>query len=346
MHSHRTIVVLLLAWSSTLWAAPSSVEIQEFMRVTKLDQVLASVPQAVNTQAKVRSEHSTDPMLVDTVSTVLSDKLHPGTSFQVAQEFLSKNADENVVRDVLAWYKTPTGAKIASADAAFTGKQKDFYEYMLGLAKNPPAADRLGVVRKLDEAGGFSAQYLSVIENIVRSLAAGERAATNHAKPIDLAIQETIDSMHKQLRDPMQQQVVASLLYSYRDLPMSTLQEYVAFLSSRTGRAYVQLVTDAIDHVFVVAIRDFENHPNIRAFIASRTTSKSVARPVSQNVPTATHAWARPQAPASRTAVPDVATSGPPAVPQGVAPSNTPVNAPPGSLHLAPTARRTPSYFD
>lgn len=162
---------------------------------------------------------------------------------QITQQ-LESSLSQEVIAGSLKWFRSDLGRKVTALEIASSNPDtpKELEAFAKQMEKSPPAAERLQLIRRADQASNGTEFILDVSEALVLSMASAYEATLPAAQRQGL---ETLRSQLAHQREISRQQVRrlvwVSMLRSYRNLPEEELRQYVEFLESEEGlRLYTQ----------------------------------------------------------------------------------------------------------
>jgi hypothetical protein len=158
------------------------------------------------------------------------------------------------VKEVLVWLDSPLGKRITlmeemgSTPAAYFGMQ----QFASQLRSSPPAADRLKIIGRLDSA--LKAVEFNV--DMLLSMQAAVAMAFFSALPAEreMPFENLLKEMAKAkpaIEAEVHSQVQLSILYTYKDLSETEIEQYIAFLTSPPGHEHQAAVAAAIKKAFI-----------------------------------------------------------------------------------------------
>ncbi|HPX61015.1 MAG TPA: hypothetical protein PLN25_04515 [Deltaproteobacteria bacterium] len=154
--------------------------------------------------------------------------------------------DIKTLETVLAWMKSPVGSRILTMER----QQKRFNPELLTEIQNyseqhPATARRLKQVADLDKAAGVSKityQIMSDTMSVVMGVMPKEiRADKAKRREVEKLFREKLDETRPMLAKLLQQ----SLVYAYREISDTELDEYIGFLKSNAGSRFVKVNHEA-----------------------------------------------------------------------------------------------------
>src|SRR5262249_30059992 len=161
----------------------------------------------------------------------------------------SRYVDEARLDEVLAWYATPLGRRIAATEVRFyaSDRQREIEDFVAGLGEKAPPARAGGRLQRPAAAGGatggslgpFVARNHSIIRVVEPLMPAQARMGSGQ-----------VESQARQIRLRMQESLkeanVLTMLFLYQGLTEDDLRRYIEFAESDAGAWYGSAARQAI----------------------------------------------------------------------------------------------------
>ncbi|WP_319521701.1 DUF2059 domain-containing protein [uncultured Desulfosarcina sp.] len=145
------------------------------------------------------------------------------------------------LKKVLAWLDSPLGRKFTQLEEAASTPEKytEMQQFAQTLQKSPPLPERLEIIGRLDDAVKATETSVEVAMNtqlaitiaIVASLPKEQQPAYDNLAAV-------VEQTRPQIEGAMRAQTIVSLLYTYRNVTETELDQYIEFASSPTGKNY------------------------------------------------------------------------------------------------------------
>ena len=186
----------------------------------------------------------------------------------VAQCFAAKNLEPivlkhiearmspGVMRAVMDWLDSPLGKKCTKLEGAASTPEAvaGIQAFALELQDSPPSPDRLRLIRTFDAATRSTEAAVTITMNM--ELAIRTAFLTSFPPEAETSVAEIMEEIKRnqpQLEAMLHPQVVINLLYAYRSLSNSELEEYIEFATSDMGKNYHAATLDAIRNALLDA---------------------------------------------------------------------------------------------
>ncbi|PIQ83714.1 MAG: hypothetical protein COV75_05895, partial [Candidatus Omnitrophica bacterium CG11_big_fil_rev_8_21_14_0_20_63_9] len=179
----------------------------------------------------------------------LIESHHPELFAEAARERFTKSFDAEKFSKVRAWFQEPLGLKMRQYERAASNAQvaQEAEQYFSMLKESPPAAERVALIDRLDQATQSTETTLNVVMAAAESLwnlgaEMNPKGAVRERRKWELQQQQLV----AQQREVYNAAVVASLLFTYRDATDQELEQYIAFWESGLGRWMSRLTSSAV----------------------------------------------------------------------------------------------------
>lgn len=169
-------------------------------------------------------------------------------------EYFERNTNEDSLKSVIKIYNNQFMQDMnkLETEASSPAKQQDQLLYFQGLAENPPTQERLNQLITLNNELGTSEMVVSILNNIMISMAKG----LNEVQPKDKQIsmdeleQKIKSSLPADFGQQMTNQIIAVALYTYKDVSNEKLNKYIAVWQTPTAKYFSSNTLKALDYTF------------------------------------------------------------------------------------------------
>ena len=170
------------------------------------------------------------------------------------KEYILNNSNKENLQDILVMYDNPLFQKMNKIEVGSNNpeKQQEKMAFFQNMKTNPPSQERINKMIALNNELGTVETSVSMVKNIVFSMANG----ANLGQPIEKQIpqnelkQKLDSSLGENFSQQMTNQLVALSLYTYKDVEEKDLDEYIKEWSTPTGKYYMKLIMGAYDYSF------------------------------------------------------------------------------------------------
>ena len=183
------------------------------------------------------------------LSQIVAESYRPDTLYKAVTETFKSRFDEKRLLAVRQAWHSPLFKRISALEAQASTPEaaRRLQEFAAELRHVPPHADRLALIRRVDAATGSTDFNIEIVLTTIRGIALGVdpmMPASQRLKPGQL--DHMLSEMRAQMRAPLKNQVLVSLLYTYQSLTDGELRGYLAYLESDAGRWFDGAARDGI----------------------------------------------------------------------------------------------------
>lgn len=183
------------------------------------------------------------------VDAITDRDFHPDNFYGLLRSEFSHHVNEPRLDEVLAWYATPVGRRVAAAEVRFyaSDRRREVEEFVAGLVNNRPSPVRVALLQRLDAAGGSTEGSLDLFVAINRSIIRVVEPLMPAQGRIGAG---QIESQARQIRLQMQESLkqvnIVTMLLLYQGVTDDELRRYIEFLESEAGAWYSTAARQAI----------------------------------------------------------------------------------------------------
>jgi hypothetical protein len=167
----------------------------------------------------------------------------------IVKDSIMKSLSSTAFDKSLSWLNSPIGGRVTKMEEESSNPNSinAMKEYLKQLNNNPPAQDRVDLIKRWVDASNevdfyyklYVAQADSMVSSLAKSTSLTDQA---NAKKIEF----NLEVGKAQIEANAQQQSLASAFYTYKDLSNDELSQYLAFLTSPEGKEYTQVTQQAL----------------------------------------------------------------------------------------------------
>lgn len=168
--------------------------------------------------------------------------------------------DEKQIGDTLAWLDTPLGRRITSLENAASEHvaAPKIQAYIEELKKRPAPGPRLRLIQELNRATGGAEMVSNITEAIVLATALGINAAQPRQQQVPAGtIRKQVKAGLPQIHRQNEHMVTSMMLYTYRPLADTEIENYIQFANSASGAAYHKSAVAGVGDALLEAIARF-----------------------------------------------------------------------------------------
>jgi len=233
------VLGLLVGQGASLWAEDALETLFKLSGTTKL---VGEIPGLVSMGMQMaQQEKPIDPKELAELQKVAEEKYAADRFMKILREHIEKKLDQEKVNKLVSWYKGELAQRVIKAEeeSAKPDKILEMQAYVTTLAQKPLPEPRLALLKRLDAAIRGSAinenMLLKVRMAMVRAMNAIQPEAKRQNEEQLKAVEERLVGEVQQV---VEQQLIGSWAYSYRDITDKDFETYVAFYETELGREW------------------------------------------------------------------------------------------------------------
>lgn len=241
--------LMLLVITNAAFAADVSIEAlaTKVVQLSGIEKSLKSLPEVLKAQNNPLA-FAQLPDEKPTSSDAALSAFDPEDAKAYLVEYISENSDADTLSKTIKWLESPVGMMITAAEEMEKGldRQAGQLTFMTKMKENPPAPERLALIRKLVQESG----QLEMMSKMFQAMAVRMASAMTGDQPeveafARVKVKELVGPMEKQFA----QQLTVADLYVYRDVSDSDLSSYIAFLESKAGKGYTKVILEGYGEI-------------------------------------------------------------------------------------------------
>ncbi len=252
----KPVLVLLLLACGQAVASPLA---KSTLEASPVDDIIAQYPAMMSEGVRQGMEHSgqVDPMVVSTVAAVV------GNAFRVADmekrlvNDLSSSLTDEQLGNVRDWYQTPLAQKVSRAEIHASGPEawKTMEEGAPELQAKYRGSERAKLFTRFDKAARATESAVDATLAVQMGLFTAMSAFQGDKGAGFQQIKQMLEGQRGQVEAVVSQQVYDTYLYTYQDLSVEELKEYISFLETDSGARFTRVVTASIQEAITAPIQ-------------------------------------------------------------------------------------------
>lgn len=262
----RVFKKLALVYLALIFALPALAEdkaelVAKVLYQSGLDSALEQFPALMAEGLRQHSKQSAtiDKKVLANLNKAIEKSFSLPTMKQSVSDAVSEGMSSPQLQEVLNWLNTPLGQRVVQLEvsALDTDQQSDIENMVVALQQEYRGTEREQLFAEYDRTTG--ATQMAVDTAIAMQLTLGQAIAAtvdNPALPSVAEMEAMIESNRFMLRGMIGQQVYGSYLYTYRDLSISELKEYVGWTGTPTGMHFNRVAGEAIKKALMEPARE------------------------------------------------------------------------------------------
>ena len=170
---------------------------------------------------------------------------------EIVESFM-ENYDEDAVRALVRYYRSPEGEAIIKASVIVSDPLGTMDSFVAGLAERPPTNERVALAERLAQATRQSEQTVTIMVGVSKTnLRAVEPLLPGPVSEAVLAAREV--EIREALLERVEQHVTLTNLYSFRDLSDEALRNHLEFVESGYFSWYLDQLEPAVQRALLLA---------------------------------------------------------------------------------------------
>ncbi|MDH5326793.1 MAG: DUF2059 domain-containing protein [Gammaproteobacteria bacterium] len=254
---HKSVLFMLLLLPVLAMAAPiKDGSLNELLKASGLSEQVDQLPGAVKAGLdQAQQQGSPIPAAeYEALSKAMVAAFAPKQVNLAIKAQLKKKLSQADAKQLMAWYKSKLGKKITKAEEKASTPQA--MQAMMAQAQSLVSDQaRLDLAIKIVNLVKAVDMGVDLQMHTSKSIVAAMSQAANPGAPVDMqAIETQLAAGEVQMRDAMQQFMVLSMLYSYKELSVAEIKKYVAFLEKPVTQKFNNTVIQAMSVALASAV--------------------------------------------------------------------------------------------
>jgi hypothetical protein len=235
-----------------------NVAIEEQLVQSGIHEQIRQFPKAMTYKIEqIYSMGQCDSQSFTIIRQAISETININTMEKIVSEDLQNHLNNTQSAELANWYNSPLGKKITEVELAASTPAsyqaiKDKGELLFANKKH------LATIKEIDKALHATDWAVNVeLQSTIALL--GGLAQIQHkditANMMEFALQ--LDEQKALLRPQVEKSIQLWYLYAYKHLSNAELQEYLAFLQSKTASEFNQQALKSLSHAMTIVVEDF-----------------------------------------------------------------------------------------
>ena len=238
--STALILVFTFSSASAVSGQLSDASIDKLLGISGLSNQLGQLPGTVRAgimQARQRGMNIPDAEFTEMVN-IIANSFNPVNLTKAIRVELKKNISDSDAKNLFAWYESDAGKKLTKIEKA--ASTPEAYNDMI---KNAQALlsdeKRVKVAQRVEQAISSVDMAMQIQTNTGTAVYTALLTAADPTKPVDLGpFEAQMAAQGPQIRAQLEQLIILSLVYSYKDVDAPTMNKYIAFLEQANTRKF------------------------------------------------------------------------------------------------------------
>jgi hypothetical protein len=188
------------------------------------------------------------------VEQLFADSCTPELAEKTLRRCLKRRLDNRELAWLLAWYKSPLGSKIVEADSVLDFNRREKTLTYAGIDNAPGYKERMNLIGQIEKSSGLAEIETRLTQNLMQKMISAIPPLHPEGYELRAKLREntlTLEENRKKL--------VRNWAYSYRELSLKELNDYLKFLRTATGSKYMAALREATEDIFGKVSSNMEN---------------------------------------------------------------------------------------
>ncbi len=243
------VFVFLIFTSSITLAEGNEKNVNKLLDLSGITKQIREFPSLVKSGVEQSRKQGTPipDSLYQSMHMAVDDSIDPRTMVKGVVNGLLNNLNEKEIQHLLSWYESELGRKITLLEEK-SSTQAAYQEMMLMSESLLADSNHVKFAKKLDKLVGATDFSMKLQENTQIAVLSSVFKALNPHQSFDLDIfKSQMSKQHKQIRANIEQIVIVSFTYTYRNLNQEEIDEYTTLLESSSAIKFNKSTMNSID---------------------------------------------------------------------------------------------------
>lgn len=234
-------LLIMILIPSMVWAGEITDDsLDKLMALSGLNKQIAEFPGMVRAGAEQTRQQGSP--ISDTefgeVRRSMEAAFQPSEIISTIGIEIKNNISESEAKDLLAWYESDLGRMITKAEE--NASTPAAYQEMIKEAQSLLADEkRVKFAKKIDSILNATDMAMQLQENTAVAVFTAISTVMNPDQPVNTgAFKAQMSAQEQQMRSNIEQLVIVSFVYSYKDIDMASIKKYVKFLERSNTRKF------------------------------------------------------------------------------------------------------------
>jgi hypothetical protein len=231
--AHGLTLFFILSFGATTFATEvSDASLDKLMEVSGLREQMAEIPGMILTGVEQASSQGTEipEAMLARLYRSIDESFAPEEVLLFVKQELKKSISEEQVAGLMQWYESETGKRIVKAeiDASSPAAYMEMNRIGKSLFENE---QRVIMAQTIANQAKSTDLVMDLQLNTAIAVYAAVSMALMPGEKVDIeAFRQQMTSQDELMRDNIEQFVILTLLYSYKDIDPASMEKYLQFL--------------------------------------------------------------------------------------------------------------------
>jgi hypothetical protein len=162
-------------------------------------------------------------------------------------------------RGLIAYYDTPAGKRVRTLEeqSAVPEAQAQIVAFAQKFMADPKNGERVKLYQQIDQATNASAMATELAMKITYATTIGMVNAMQGQNANTVELEKNVEAQRPQMMQQMQQSMLLTSAYTYREMSVAEVNAYVKFLQAPTTKKFTTIVLKSLTEELALQARNF-----------------------------------------------------------------------------------------
>lgn len=251
----KPVLCFLLCLMCLSGLAQASPLAKSTLEASPVDDIVAQYPGMMSEGVRqgLRQSGQVSPMMINTITSVVQSAFRSADIKARLVDDLATSLSEQQLSKVGDWYQTPLGKKVSRAEIEASSVQvwQSIEQGASALQEKFRGTERARLFTRYDRAARATESAVDTTVAVQLGLATAMSAFQGSNGPGFEKMKQMIEGQREPMRAMVAQQVYDIYLYTYQDLTIEELEQYIRFLETDAGARFTRVVTAGIQDAII-----------------------------------------------------------------------------------------------
>lgn len=237
---------MLFSASFVLASDLSDQSLNKLLALSGMNKQISALPEMVKAGAEQAKQQATaaqkKPLMSDAefseLKTAMADAFEPSAIIRSAGAEIKSNVSESDAKEMIVWFESDLGRKITKAEEGATTPAG--YQEMMKSAQSPLSDEkRVKFAQKLDKLLNATDTAMKFRERTATAVFIAISTAMHPNQPVNIeGFKSQLSAAIQKGRGNVEQLIILSFVYSYKDIDMDSLEKYGQFLERSATKRF------------------------------------------------------------------------------------------------------------
>ena len=226
----------------------SDAQVYQLMDKSGVTKSIEGLPQQLQAMGQQMALTAKNPAEHQKFMEVFVSSLNPDVMLNQMSEHIKKNVSYDELQLILTWLDSDLASRVVNAELQSSDPkfQQNLMHYIAELQTTPPSPERTKVIINYVESAEVVEQSINMIMAMLENMF--EAFKVTQPENVELAgqLDVQLEQMAANIKPAMEQQMILTSYFIYRDISNKDLNQYSSFYKQDTGKKYLSLMIGAI----------------------------------------------------------------------------------------------------